>query len=532
MFIDARTISKNTVIETDVCIIGAGAAGITLARELTEQPFKVSLLESGGLEFESDTQSLYRGESVGLPYFPLEAARLRYFGGTTNHWGGASRPLDSIDFQARDWVSESGWPFARAHLLPFYERAQSVLQLGPFVYEGDAWETEERPRAVFNGGTLTSVVLQQSPPTRFGQVYRESIRKASNVDTYLHANVLEIETNESARSATRVRVSALDKNEFFVSARVFVIATGGIENARLLLLSDRFARGGLGNTHGLVGRYFMDHPIAPWGKAGIIAPSGFPLPFYAERNEGEITSGGTTEKATFWGFIMPSAKTLRRERMLGFGFAVRAVPPALDSEPGVESARHIKRALGRGEWPDNFWEHVGTVASDFDSVTFLGCKELTGQSLLTVIEIMYWAEPYPNLDSRVSLSGKRDAFGQRRVRLNWRLTERDKRNMARALEILAGELGRSGLGRLGANPAVWGDDWQSLLEGSYHHMGTTRMHREATRGVVDPNCRVHGVSNVYLAGSSVFPTSGHSNPTLTIVALALRLADHIKQQIK
>ena len=171
------------------------------------------------------------------------------------------------------------------------------------------------------------------------------------------------------------------------------------------------------------------------------------------------------------------------------------------------------------------------MASDIDKVTFLGCQKLTGEQPPSMIEIMYWAEPSPNPDSRVRLSSERDALGQQRVSLDWRLTDLDKRNMTRILKILATELGAAGLGRLGVDPAVWGDDWKSLFEGSYHHMGTTRMHKDPKQGVADPNCRVHGVSNVYIAGSSLFPTSGHANPTITIVALALRLADHIKQKM-
>ena len=529
MFIDARQIPKNTIINTDVCIIGAGAAGITLAREFKGASFKVCLLESGGLEYEFETQSLYKGQVTGQPFFPLEAGRLRFFGGTTNHWGGACRPLDEIDFEARDWLPYSGWPFNRAHLVPFYERAQSVLQLGPFAYAGNDWETAERPQAAFRADTFTSAVFQQSPPTRFGQVYRDEIRNASNIDTYLYANVLEIETNESARAATRLRVASLERNDFFVSARVFVVATGGIENARLLLLSNRFNRRGLGNQNDLVGRFFMDHPIIGPGQAGIIAPSGFPLPFYEENTEVEIVSEGTARKANLWGFITPTEKMLRREKLLNCGIAVR---PIIQAEPtGVVSARHIKSSLFSGKWPDKFGEHIGNVVSDLDDITFHAYRKLTENETTTMIEIMYWAEPSPNPDSRVYLSSERDALGQKRVVLDWQLTERDKKNKQKILQKLATELGGAGLGRLGTDPAVWSEDQMTLAESSHHHMGTTRMHKDPKQGVTDPNCRVHGVSNVYIAGSSLFPTVGHANPTITIVTLALRLADHIKQKM-
>jgi choline dehydrogenase-like flavoprotein len=531
MFIDARTIAKGTTIDADVCIIGAGAAGITLAREFKGQPFKVCLLESGGLEYEVDTQALYRGKNIGLPYYPLDVARLRYFGGTTNHWGGACRPLDEIDFEARDWVPHSGWPFGRAHLVSYYERAGSVLQIGPFAYEAKDWETDERQPAKFNDGALTSSVLQQSPPTRFGQVYRDELRQAGNIDTYLHANVLEIETNASGKSATRLRASSLERNEFHVTAKLIVVATGAIENARLLLLSNRFDSRGLGNGHGLVGRFFMDHPIAGWGQVGIVAPSGFPLEFYKERNEGTIVENGVDRHGVTWGFIRPSEQTVRRLKLLGCGIGIRATPLKTHSK-GIESARRLKKAIGSGKWPDNFWEQVGNVVSDLDDVTFLGAQKLTGKKPATMVEILYWGEPAPDPDSRVSLSNDHDVLGQRKVSLDWELSPLVSKTMRQVLEKFAIELGRSSLGRLGVNPVIWDDKWTSLFSGSYHHMGTTRMHKDPRKGVVDADCRMHGVSNVYVAGSSVFPNAGYANPTMTIVALALRLADHLKTRLR
>lgn len=529
MYIDSRSLSKKTVINTDVCIVGAGAAGITLAREFKGAPFKVCLLESGGLDYDVETQSLYKGENAGHPYYPLEAARLRFFGGTTNHWNGACRPLDAIDFETRAWVPYSGWPFARTHLWPFYERAQTVLHLGPLKYDGASWEREDRLRAKFAGDSMESAVFQNNP-TRFGQLYREEIRTAPNVDTYLHANVLEFEANESGRAVKRLRVTSLARNDFFVSARVYVLATGGIENARLLLLSNRTNRQGLGNDRGLVGRFFMDHPGASWGRLGIIAPSEFPLPYYATRPDPELKSDDS-ERPYIWGFVTPTEQTLRQQKLMNCGIIISEIPE--EASPGVASMRHIKGMLSEGKWPDNFSKHLANVISDIDGITIKSAQKITGKrGAPKIMEIEYWAEPRPNPDSRVRLTSERDALGQPRVALEWRLTEQDLNNARKVLHLLATELGRSNLGRLRIDPEICSDKWvSSMLEGSYHHMGTTRMHKDPKHGVVDPNCRVHGLSNLYVAGSSVFPTAGHANPTLTIVALALRLADHIKQKM-
>lgn len=531
MFIDARAVPKNTTVKTDICIVGAGAAGITLARELIGQPFQVCLLESGGLQPEVETQQLYRGSSVGFPYFPMEATRLRYFGGTTNHWGGACRPLDPIDFQVREWVPHSGWPFDRDRLVPFYRRAQDVLELGPFAYSAEEWLKAVPPPAAFDGQTLRNAVLQRSPPTRFGQVYRNEIERAPNVRTYLNANVLEIETVEAGNAVRRLRVSSLARNDFFVSARAYVLATGGIENARLLLLSDKVNPKGVGNANGHVGRFFMEHPMTGWNNPSIIVPMDFPLRFYHARFEAALQVNETPSAATLWGFITPSEQTLRREKLLSCGIAVRAEP---EPEPrGVVSARHFKRSLGRGEWPEDFWEHIGNVVADFDDIAMRGWRKLTGRERpVNKIEVAYWGEPQPNPQSRVYLSEERDALGQRRVVLDWRLTAQDHRTMRTVLELLGRELGKAGIGRLRIAPAVLNGEWESLFQGSFHHMGTTRMHVDPEQGVVDPDCRMHEVSNLYIAGSSVFPAAGHANPTLTLVALAVRLADHIKHTMK
>jgi choline dehydrogenase-like flavoprotein len=253
-----------------VCIVGAGAAGITLARECIKQPFRVCLLESGGLDYNEDIQSLYQGENTGLPYYPLDASRLRYFGGTTNHWAGMCRPLDDIDFAARAWIPYSGWPFGRSHLDPFYARAHLICQLGSFTYDTGAWETPDTPRFPLSSDRVMTKITQQSPPTRFGQVYQDEIVRADNVITYLHANAVEVETADTAQTVTRLRVACLQGPQFWVAARQFILATGAIENARLLLLSNKAQSAGLGNQNDLVGRFFMEHPSF---ESGALLPS-------------------------------------------------------------------------------------------------------------------------------------------------------------------------------------------------------------------------------------------------------------------
>jgi len=338
MLTDGRDIPKNTRIDTEVCIIGAGAAGITLAREFIGQPFRVCLLESGGLEYENDTQTLHQGENVGIPNgWELERARLRYFGGTTNHWGGWCRPLDAIDFETRDWIPFSGWPFDKPHLDPFYERAHPICQLGPWDYDLENWKSKDSPSLPFKGDRVTTSIFQISPPTRFGHVYRQEIAHAKNISTILHANVVEIETTKTTTLATGLKVACLDGNQFSVSAKIFILSVGGIENPRLLLLSNKVYRNGLGNQNDLVGRFFMDHAHLESGVLLLTAPA-ISLGLYNQHQ---------SDKTTICGALNLNPETLRREKLANFS-AILERKSLSEMSKGVTSLRVLSRSIKGG----------------------------------------------------------------------------------------------------------------------------------------------------------------------------------------
>src|SRR5215217_4218733 len=238
MFVDARTIPKDAIIEADICIIGAGAAGITLARQFSGQPFRVIILESGGLKPDSATQSLYTGKSTGLPYYPLETARLRMFGGTTNHWGATCRPFSPIDFEARDWVPNSGWPIQLDDVQPYYERARQICWVGSPDWNLADWQQRDRlPVLPLEGSRVASRVAQVVPVAErsFAKHYRDDLDHATNVTTYLNANVTQIVANDEVSTVTEVHVACLSGNTFSVKARTFILAAGGMENPRILL---------------------------------------------------------------------------------------------------------------------------------------------------------------------------------------------------------------------------------------------------------------------------------------------------------
>jgi choline dehydrogenase-like flavoprotein len=510
MLLDARTLDRDQTIQTDVCIVGSGAAGITLAREFRNQPFRVCLLEGGDLEADAETQSLYDGEIVGLPYTPLTAARLHYFGGTTNHWGGLCQPLDKLDFQSCHWIPHSGWPFDSSHLLPFYKRAQDIVQVGPFAYGVEAWEDEKDRRLPFMEGCLTTKMVQFSPPTRFGQVYRNEIMHAKNIQTYLNANVTKIETSKNARIATRVHVARLQGGKFWVSARLFILATGGIENARLLLVSNKVQEGGLGNQYDLVGRFFMDHALVKSGFI-LLSDASRSMDVYLNRKLRNYKASYLmpwTEKDVM-GQLIPTAEIIHAEKLGNFCVL-------LEKTQWSEAVKS-----------DNFLRSLSNVIQNIDGVVIRTFRKLFNtEPAPQVFRLSTIVAPMPNRDTRVELAAERDSLGENRVKLRWRMSTDDVRTIRRAQEIVGTELGRAKLGRLMV--LLDNEDQPSALEPGHHHMETTRMHVDPRRGVVDADCKVHGIANVFVAGSSVFPTYGYAQPTLTILALALRLADHVK----
>jgi len=173
MHIDARNLENNTTIEGDICIVGAGASGISMALDLMNTKHKVILLEGGGFEYDDKVQELYNGKTTGQKYYALKSSRLHYFGGTTGHWAGMCSPFDPIDFTQRNWVPDSGWPITKDDLVPFYVKAQETLQLGePFEYDLEYWQ-KQLPNLnpyPFDKAVIWNKMWQFSQ-ARFGQVY-------------------------------------------------------------------------------------------------------------------------------------------------------------------------------------------------------------------------------------------------------------------------------------------------------------------------------------------------------------------------
>ena len=357
-------------------------------------------------------------------------------------------------------------------------------------------------------------IWQYSPPTRFGEVYHDEIKKSDNITAFLYANVVDLLTDENARHVTGLKVACLNGKSFDVTGRDYVLATGGLENPRLLLSANGVQKEGIGNGNDLVGRFFMEHPHIV-ASVFMLTKADTDLDFYMANRERGFRAG-----------ISLTEEVQRLEGLLSF---VTILAPARGGEEsaGYTSLREIVGGWRKERIPDDLWKHIGNVIADLDDVASALYGRYFGVAKARIFLMHANAEQAPNPDSRVRLADELDALGMRRIALDWRLSEQDKFSLIRSLRLLAEEIGRAGLGRIKILLSESDDDWPLYLYGGQHHMETTRMVEDRQKGVVDENCRVHGIDNLYIAGSSVFPVSGVSNPTLTIVALALRLADHL-----
>lgn len=537
MFIDTRRVQEGSVVETTVCIIGGGVAGITLAMELDKQGIDVVLLESGGFNPDDETRDLYRGEDVGeWRYNFADGSRSRFLGGSSNCWGGWCRPLDPWDFEKRDWVNHSGWPFGLNELMPYYERTHALLKLGPNNFNPEFWEQAiGRPdvrRMPLVTGKVRDTISQFSPPARFGKLYRDVLKRSERIRVFLYANAVNIDTNNPATTVKRIEVATLTGRRMEVSARTYVLATGGIENARLLLASNKVQPSGLGNGNDLVGRYFMDHPrlfsgnirfTKEWSRNKLSDVK------YHYQNAA-VSAHGTCIAHQF--ALKP--EVLKEEGILNARVWFCSTFPGEGSE-GAQALFRCKQAMLKKEQADwNLAKDVMTMmAHPLDTLGYGYTRLFQPRWLIKGVKFQTIVEPEPNPDSRVMLSpNQKDQLGMNRVRVDWRLGSKVQRTFDRTLAILAEDMRRSGVAQVDLDPPIEGGKWPSDLEGTWHHMGTTRMHDSPKQGVVDRNCLVHGMTNLYVAGSSVFPTSGANFPTITLAALAFRLSEHIAKELR
>jgi choline dehydrogenase-like flavoprotein len=493
--IDARSLPDSTVLRPDLVIIGGGPAGISLALALADSKISIALLESGGMNFDPKIQNMYAGSETGVRYTALDAGRLRFLGGSTNHWGGWCRPMDEIDFETRDWMPHSGWPITRKALEAYYPRAQELVEAGAWMYDkSDSTMAAMAPLMPLGAGGVYTSWFQFSKtrdsvlPTYFGHRYEQDLRAARNVMPYTHANVTGIRLAADGRSVDHLDVATLNGKHFTVKPRQVVLACGGMENVRLLLASNDVIAAGVGNQNDLVGRFFADNPI-PRDVATLVSFAGA-LPAYYGSNT--TAPNGVILQAAF----APTPAWRRKARAPG---SLTTVQEAVELDDTGKAAV-ITTALA-----------LGVNASRAQAYS-LGC----GMELA------------PDPDRRLTLTGEKDALGLPRLKLDMRISDSDFALYRKTLAEFGRQLlaSRTGMLRLNFNKR---DDWMKTMDWGNHHLGTTRMSNDPRQGVVDADCKVHGVENLHVAGSSVFPTYSASNPTLNLLTLTLRLGDHLKK---
>ena len=547
MILDVTDFSDGHVLQSDVCIVGAGAAGIAMALELIDSGIDVLLLESGGLGAEPDAQALYQGTVQNEQlHSPPDRYRQRRFGGTTTIWGGRCMPFDPIDFEARDYVPHSGWPFGIEELSPFYPKANRLVEAGAFAYTAEeAFDRPSRPMiAGWSPAHYTSNTLERfSCPTDFGTRYGHKLRAASNIRVVLHANVTGLHLNAAGTHLDSLSVRSLKGRSLSVRASRYVLAAGGLENARLLLANRDVHAQGIGNPHDVLGRYYMCHIAGTVGALKI------------DRPLDDVWHG---YDMTDDGIYVRRRLALRPEvqRASGIGnFIVRLHHPRI-TDPAHRNAilsllflakliipyEYGKRLHGGEPATLRMWlQHVRNVATGpFDAAGFawhmLKDRRLAERKFPSIIikpkanlfSLDFHAEQQPAAESRVELMRDVDALGMPKLRVDWRYTPVDVDTVSRSIALLAREIERTGVGAFTYDPADI--EFEMTRYGAYggHHIGTARMGTDPAHSVVDPDCRVHGVSNLSIASCAVFPTSSQANPTLTVVALALRLAARLR----
>jgi choline dehydrogenase-like flavoprotein len=475
MHLDANDKSfRESTINCDIAIVGAGPAGIILAELFKNTTYQVCVLESGGFEAEASIQQLAEGTlqspSPALEKDYLSLHSVRHFGGTGSIWGGYCRQLDEVDFEQRDLAFTHQWPISKADLLDYY----------PWHALENKYDTQEIANTSLQAKYYEHIVYP------FDALLKNLFVDDKNIRVITHATVTDL-IQHSSNSLAHINMVNSQQQSFTVKAKVYVLACGGIGNVKILLNAKGVEKNGVGNTHDQVGRYFMEHPhFQFFGPPALL--------WLADKNAAWLHHSERYKPTLSF-----KAEKMRSEKLLNFSAQISNA-----FEDGYKGS-------GSNMYRPNFKN--------------LAAKSSAG----AFYSLAFRCEQAPNADSRVTLGEARDAFDLQRVHLNWQMSAVDKDSLFRSIYLLAEELGKGSMGRL----RLMLDEktpWQNMVGGG-HLMGTTRMSAKPEEGVVDKNCKVHGKDNLFIAGSSVFATSGVANPTLTLMALSRRLAAHLKDKL-
>ena len=543
-------------IRAGVAIVGAGPAGIVTALDLARNGVDVVLVESGGRRFSERTQALGTAHAFDeRRHAPMHECTRRQLGGASVIWGGRCVPFDRVDFDRREHVDRSEWPVAYEEIAAYFQRASEYFRSGRAVFDVSQIEGIEQPSIVPglpDGDVRSSDLERWSLPTNFGAEYGRELEAHPKIRVVAGLTCTGIELDQEGRRVTGLlcRSLALARTTR-VEATAYVIACGGLEGTRLLLASNRVHRDGIGNHADHLGRYYMGH------VSGRIARIQFTTPPERTVYGFDRDTDGTYVRRR----LSFSRAFQRREKLLNIvaypanpdigdpshrnavlSFAYLALASPLGRYFASEAIR--KAAIGGGH-DHRLLAHLRNTVLDplrtlgfattFGYKRFVARRKLPGffqYSHDNSYPLHYHGEQVPNPESRVTLSEERDELGMPRLDIDFRYADQDVDNVIRAHQhwdayLRANEVGR--LDYLDGDPRE--GVWDQASDGGFHQAGTTRMSSDPSGGVVDPDCRVHGVGNLYVSSSSNFVTSGQANSTFMIVAFALRTADHLRASL-
>ena len=527
MIVDLIQTKDKELKKASICILGGGVAGLVLAQELSSQLTEVVVLESGAEEFNMQTQQLYEAE--GFPHdFPNPlSSRLRYLGGSSNHWQNNTTPLSPIDFEPRSWVENSGWPISFGDIAPYYDKAASYCGTAPGGYNLNYWAGKLSGKDLVKESKIltTNVAQVANPPVRFFSKLKNDLTAMTNVTIIKNANVVDILFDEQQNTVNKIYIESEPGDRFSIAADIFVMCFGGMENPRLLLEFNDKYNNGLGNQGDCVGRYFMDHPVVRAAH------------FHAQNDEKfSLYKWSSIDNRLVKGFFQLEERLLTEQQLTNIRIPLIERSNYALSD-GISSYHSITNALSNFEVPEDFGEHIYNLVTDFDMVAEAIARESLDVELFEHanqfggFELQVMIEQSPERHNRIKLGQRRDRYGIRKLIVDWQLSDNDKKRMWKGLEFAAKEVGALSLGRIRLLREREDQIWNNLLGFGAHHMGTTRMSESSTNGVVDSNQKVFGTRNFYVGGSSVFATGGHVPPTLTITAMTIRLAKHLLGEI-
>jgi len=553
MIEDARLIAPDSSHEADLCIVGGGAAAIAVALEYMKSGRQIILLPGGGPNQTAAGIDLYRGKvSPAGSHEPLEENRLRMWGGTTTVWGGRCVPFDPVDFESRPWMPDSGWPISLHEIENYISRASELSEAGQADFDARSVfpKTQAEILRTFDDEDFATWPLERwSIPTDYCKRYKPELESASNVRVLLHAHAVHLQMDPGGKTLQSVNAACTPGRVFQIKTRNTVLACGALENARLLLASRDVLPAGIGNGRDLVGRFYQSHRFGVCGYAMLKDPSkDFVYDF-------EKDASGVYCRRRFW--LTPEAQEKHQVGNV-VGFFFRNVSGSSEHRNALVSTVLLAKMIfgGARKGPRRLFHilkdqrrelvtHLSIILKDgpgiFRQVAAIAYTRYFQKRRLPMVlppkktnrfPLFYQTEHAPHRDSRVLLDeSSLDDFGMPRLEARIKFMEIDFRTVTTFISLFKERLEKSGLGTFHLS-----DDEKEFLahperqefNSNSHNIGTTRMSVAPASGVVDVNCRVHGVDNLYVAGSSVFPTSSHANPTLMIIALALRLADHLK----